>query len=161
MSDRVFYVGSERGGRLTGYVPAKFLTFNGKPVVDPTPGGSQNAFIYADGSDKYKTRGEIANPSNYIIVPANYTGEQAGTFAAEIARRVAQGAVGKIQALRRMDESSVKTGRRTFSGILNGEFQRVRSFRRLLVVHPITSDPSRVRPTCQCSCRKSVEGWRT
>src|ERR1700681_4665543 len=85
MSDRVFYVGSEKGRQLTGYVPAKFLTVNGKPVADPTPGGSQKTYIYADGSDKYKTRGEIANPNNYLIVPASYTEGQARAFAAEIA----------------------------------------------------------------------------
>ena len=55
MSDQVFYVGSTKNRQLTGYVPAKFLTINGKPVVDPTPGGSQRTYIYADGSDKYKT----------------------------------------------------------------------------------------------------------
>jgi hypothetical protein len=85
MSDRVFYVGSAKDRQLTGYVPAKFLTINGKPVVDPTPGGSQKTYIYADGSDKFKTRGEIANPNNYLIVPANYTEEQARAFAAKIA----------------------------------------------------------------------------
>jgi hypothetical protein len=74
MSDRVFYVGAqtqERKPRFAGYAPAKFLTLNGKPVVDPRPGGSQDAYIYADGSDRYKTTGEIANPNNYLIVPAN------------------------------------------------------------------------------------------
>jgi hypothetical protein len=49
MSDRVFYVGSAKDRQLTGYVPAKFLTINGKPVVDPTQGGSQKTYIYADG----------------------------------------------------------------------------------------------------------------
>ena len=93
MSDRVFYVGARPQNdekRITGYVPAKFLTLNGKPVVDPTPGGSQNAYIYADGSDRYKTRGEIANPNNYLIVPANYTEQQARAFAVEIASAVGQ-----------------------------------------------------------------------
>jgi hypothetical protein len=85
MSDRVFYVGSAKDRQLTGYVPAKFLTINGKPVVDPTPGGSQKTYIYADGSDKFKTSGEIANPNNYLVVPANYTEEQARAFAAKIA----------------------------------------------------------------------------
>lgn len=38
MSDRVFYVGAQNDqSPLTGYVPAKFLTLNGKPVVDPAP----------------------------------------------------------------------------------------------------------------------------
>src|SRR5882757_3699494 len=85
MSDRVFYVGSEKDGKLTGYVPAKFLKIKGKPVVEPTLGGSQKTYIYADGSGKYKTRGEIANPDNYLIVPANYTEQQARAFSAEVA----------------------------------------------------------------------------
>ena len=112
MSDRVFYVGARPRNdekKITGYVPAKFLTLNGKSVVDPTPGGSQIGYIYADGSDRYKTRGEIANPNNYLIVPANYTEQQARAFAAEIANTVGQvypgdetGAAGFNQALGRM-----------------------------------------------------------
>jgi hypothetical protein len=108
MSDRVFYVGAqtqEKPPRFSGFVPAKFLTLNGKPVVDPAPGGSQVGYIYADGSDKYKTRGEIANPNNYLIVPANYTEEQAQAFAAEIARTMDLGPIGQILALRRMKNS--------------------------------------------------------
>ena len=80
MSDRIFYVGAqtqEKSPRFSGYVPAKFLTVNGRPVVDPSPGGSQVGYIYADGSDKYKTRGQIANPNNYLIVPASYTEQRA------------------------------------------------------------------------------------
>jgi hypothetical protein len=90
MSDRIFYVGSQKDRRFTGYVPAKFITLNGQHVVDPTPGGSQNAYIYADGSDKYKTRGEIANPNNYLIVPANYTEQQTRAFAADVANTLNQ-----------------------------------------------------------------------
>jgi hypothetical protein len=89
MSDRVFYVGAQQQSdekKITGYVPAKFLTLNGKPVVDPRPGGSQRAYIYGDGSDRYKMGGEIANPNNYLIVPANYPEQQARAFAAEIVR---------------------------------------------------------------------------
>ena len=47
MSDRIFYVAAQAQGKdeteITGYVPAKFLTLSGKPVVDPTWGGSQKA----------------------------------------------------------------------------------------------------------------------
>jgi hypothetical protein len=103
MSDRVFYVGAQdKESNVTGYVPAKFLTLNGKPVVDPAPGGSQVGYIYADGSDKYKTRGEAANPNNYLIVPANYTEQHARAFAAEIANTVGLGPVGQALALHRM-----------------------------------------------------------
>jgi hypothetical protein len=120
MSDRVFYVGAqtqERKPRFAGYVPAKFLTLNGKPVVDPRPGGSQDAYIYADGSDRYKTTGEIANPNNYLIVPANYTEQQARAFAAEIANTMGQvypgdetGAAGLNQALGRMTGAFLRNG---------------------------------------------------
>ena len=97
MSDQVFYVGSTKNRQLTGYVPAKFLTINGKPVVDPTPGGSQRTYIYADGSDKYKTMGAIANPNNYLIVPANYTEQQAKAFAAEVAHTLGTKGAGEAQ----------------------------------------------------------------
>jgi len=93
MSDRIFYVGAHAQNdnkKITGYVPAKFLTIDGKPVVDPTAGGSQDAYIYADGSDRYKTKGRIANPNNYLIVPANYTEQQARDFAARIASTIGQ-----------------------------------------------------------------------
>src|SRR3954463_13654836 len=85
MSDRVFYVGSLNKGQFTGYVPAKFLRIDGQPVVDPTPGGSQKSYVYADRSYKYKTTGRIGNPNNFLIVPANYTEQQARTFAAKVA----------------------------------------------------------------------------
>jgi hypothetical protein len=75
MSDRMFYVGAQNDKKqFTGYVPAKFLTLNGKPVVDPTPRGSQNGYIYADGSNRYKTSGEVANPKQL----AHRTGELHG-----------------------------------------------------------------------------------
>jgi hypothetical protein len=90
MSDRIFYVGSEKDRKFTGYVAAKFLALNGRPVIDPTQGGSQKAYIYADSSDKFKTRGEIANPNNYLMVPAIYTEQQARAFAAEVANTLTQ-----------------------------------------------------------------------
>src|SRR5450756_2018188 len=105
MGDRVFYVGAQAQDgerRITGYVPAKFLTLNGKPVVDPSPGGSQVGYIYADGSDRYKTRGEVENPNNYLIVPSNYSEQQARAFAAEIARTMDLGPIGQALAMQRM-----------------------------------------------------------
>ena len=110
MSDRVFYVGAEKDHQLTGYVPAKFLTINGKPVMDPTPGGSQKAYIYADGSDRYKTNGGVANPNNYLIVPAHYTEQQARAFAAEIANTMGLGPVGQALALHRMKNAFGQNG---------------------------------------------------
>jgi hypothetical protein len=93
MSDRVFYVGAqtqEKKPRFAGNVPARFLTLNGKPVVDPAPGGSQVGYIYADASDNYKTKGEIANPNNYLIVPHVHTEQRARSFAARIANTIGQ-----------------------------------------------------------------------
>jgi hypothetical protein len=85
MSDRIFYVGAQDDNDpLTGYVPAKFLMRNGMYVKDPTPGGSQGSFLYSDGLGRNKTDGSVANPHNYLIVPANYTEQQAKDFAARI-----------------------------------------------------------------------------
>ena len=109
MSEPAFYVGSERREQLTGFVPAKFLTRNGEYVMDPTPGGSQRAFLYSDGLGNNKTHGKIANPENYLIVPANYSEERAKDFAAQIADAVDRvypgddtGAAGLHQALGQM-----------------------------------------------------------
>jgi hypothetical protein len=71
-------------------------------VVNPVPEGSQQANLYADGSDRYKANGEVANPSNYLIVPAGYTEPQARAFAAEIAATMGLGPVGQALALYRM-----------------------------------------------------------
>ena len=135
MSDRVFYVGASKQDNsniVTGYVPAKFLTVNGRPVVDPSPGGSQVGNIYADGSDKYKTRGEIANPNNYLIVPANYTEQQARAFAADIAKTGGEGPIGQILAVGRMSDSSGPTVPKTCSDTRIGEFQKIPLFGHLL-----------------------------
>jgi hypothetical protein len=113
MPVRVFYVGANLQNDekiITGYVPAKFLTLNGEPVVDPVPGGSQKTNIYADGSDKYKTSGAIANPNNYLIVPANYTEQQARAFAAHIAGTMDLGPIGQALALNRMKDAFWSNG---------------------------------------------------
>jgi hypothetical protein len=109
MSDPAFYVGSERDKRFTGYVPAKFLVRNGAYVMDPTPGGSQRAYLYSDGSGNNKTSGRMANPYNYLVVPANYTEQKARDFASEIAGIIGRvypqdemGAAGLHQALAQM-----------------------------------------------------------
>jgi len=63
MSDPVFYVGSmDKNHLLTGYVPSKFLMRNGAYVMDPTPGGSQRAYLYPDGVGNNKADGRVANP---------------------------------------------------------------------------------------------------
>lgn len=84
MTDQVFYVGSEDRGNLTGFVPAKFMMRNGSYIVDPLPGGSQRAYLYSDGQGNDKTKGAIANPNNYLIVPANYDEAKAREFADQI-----------------------------------------------------------------------------
>jgi hypothetical protein len=58
MPDQIFYVGAkDKNNPLTGYVPAKFLMRNGAYVMDPTPCGSQQAYLYSDASDANKTPG--------------------------------------------------------------------------------------------------------
>jgi hypothetical protein len=52
MSDRIFYVGAqtqEKPPRFSGYVPAKFLTVNGRLVVDPSPLGRRSITPTATG----------------------------------------------------------------------------------------------------------------
>lgn len=91
MSDQIFYVGArDDNNPLTGYVPAKFLMRNGAHVMDPTPGGSQRSPLYSDGSGNNKTQGSVANPNNYLIVPANYTEQQAKDFASKITNTCTQ-----------------------------------------------------------------------
>jgi hypothetical protein len=59
----IFYVGAkEKNNPLTGYVPAKFLMRSGAYVMDPTPGGSQQAYPYSDASDANKTPGQEPTP---------------------------------------------------------------------------------------------------
>jgi hypothetical protein len=109
MPDPIFYVGSERDRQHTGFVPAKFLSRNGGYVMDPMPGGSQKAYLYSDSSGNKKTEGSVANPNNYLIVPAGYTEQQAKEFATHIANTAGQtypgdetGASGFQQALAQM-----------------------------------------------------------
>lgn len=85
MPDSIFYVGAQRHRSLTGYVPAKFLMRNGSYVVDPMRGGSQDAYFYSDRLGSNKTNGSIANPNNYLVVPANYSVQKARDFAGQIA----------------------------------------------------------------------------
>jgi hypothetical protein len=95
MADRLFYVGArDDSNALTGLVPAKFLTVDGKPVADPTPGGSQKAYIYYDFSSNGKMDGRLANPNNYLIVPANYTEQYAREFAGQVASTLKEGPPG-------------------------------------------------------------------
>jgi hypothetical protein len=81
MTDQIFYVGSKNDRGLTGYVPAKFLMRNGRYVMDPMPGGSQNAYLYSDRWGNNQTAGGTANPNNYLMVPGNYSEQQASDFA--------------------------------------------------------------------------------
>src|SRR5947209_6116300 len=90
MTDRIFYAAAEDlrnpgSARITGYVPSKFLVRNGAYVVDPLPGASQNANLYSDSQGNNKTDGKIANPNNYVVVPANYSEQQAKDFATGLA----------------------------------------------------------------------------
>lgn len=86
MSDHLFYVGAQdKSGNFSGYVPAKFLTINGKPVVDPMPGGPKTRIPYIYADDKGTVSSDNANPNNYMIVPANFSEEQARDYSDKIA----------------------------------------------------------------------------
>jgi hypothetical protein len=115
MSDRIFYVGAQsqekdENGKtpFTGFVPAKFLTINGQPVVDPTPFGSQKAYIYSDNKGADKT--DAANPNNYLVVPANFSEEQARAYAAQIAAMQLLPSTGKVLALTKMGADFRRNG---------------------------------------------------
>ena len=58
---------------------------NGVYVVDPIPGASQNANLYSDSLGNNQTDGKIANPNNYVVVPANHSEQEARKFAADLA----------------------------------------------------------------------------
>jgi hypothetical protein len=96
-------------------VPAKFLLRKGAYVSDPTPGGSQDAYFYSGPVGSDKTKGAIANPNNYLVVPANYSEEKARDFAADIAKTAGAtdpdtGEAGLSTALARMTEAFSQGG---------------------------------------------------
>lgn len=103
MSDQVFYVGAlDRDGKFSGHVKARFLTINGQPVVDPTPGGPDKRIPYIYAGDQGADKSDRANPNNYVIVPANFTEDQARAYAAQISRIQNIPVVGTPWALKRM-----------------------------------------------------------
>lgn len=118
MTDPSFFVGAmDDKRRLTGYVPAKFLMRNGMYVRDPMPGGSQGAFLYSDATGSDRTAGAVANPHNYLMVPGNYSEQQARDFAAGIADTLSQaypedetGATAPSQALAQMGAAFMQGG---------------------------------------------------
>ena len=147
MPDQIFYVGSAKGKEFTGYVPAKFLMRNSAYVTDPTPGGSQGTYLYSGPLGSDKTDGSVANPNNYLIVPANYTEQKARDFAARSAKTVGRdypedetSAGGLHQALGQMFGAFMQGVRRTCNGIRNGEFKMVPSFRLSSAARPTIWD---------------------
>ena len=99
MSDQVFYVGAlDEHEQLGGYVPARFLTINCEPVVDPTPGGPNKRIPYIYSDDQGADKSDKANRDNYLIVPANFNEGQARAYAAEIARMRTPSALLKMAA---------------------------------------------------------------
>jgi hypothetical protein len=116
MSDRIFYVGAQDANdKFTGYVPAKFLTINGQPIVDPMPGGLHPTpsglrrrlpYIYAD--DKGTMKSDDANPNNYMIVPANFDEERARAYAERIGKL--KSAYGLTAALTEMLKDFKRSG---------------------------------------------------
>lgn len=67
-------------------VAVKFLLLDGKPVVDPNRGGSNQNNLYSrlapDGNIDESS--VITNRDNYLIVPANYDPSEAIAFAARV-----------------------------------------------------------------------------
>jgi hypothetical protein len=85
MSDDVFYVGAlDDNHQLSGFVPARFMTINGQPVADQTPGGPSGyiPYIYSDAQGSNKS--DEANPNNYMIVPAGFNEAHARAYADQI-----------------------------------------------------------------------------
>ena len=72
MSDDIFYVGALKNQQFSGLVPARFLTIDGQPVVDPTPGGPNGSIPYIYSDAQGSNQSDEANPNNYMIVPANF-----------------------------------------------------------------------------------------
>jgi len=66
--EQIFYV-KDKAGNLW---PAKFLYYNGQPVIDPNTSTAQNTPIFnANG-----TQISNANPNAYLIVPEDYSVQQ-------------------------------------------------------------------------------------
>lgn len=94
MTDPTFYVAAQERGsnKITGYVPSTFLMRNGKYVIDPAAGASQQ-FLYSDSLGGNKTPGAIANPNNYVIVPKAHDQAAARRVADSIAAMQGLGTV--------------------------------------------------------------------
>lgn len=110
MTDPTFYVAAQERGskppKITGYVPSTFLIRNGKYVIDPVAGASQQ-FLYSDSSGSNKTPGAIANPNNYVIVPKAYDVAAAKRVAETIA---AMQRLGTVPALALLAHSFMADG---------------------------------------------------
>ncbi|QOG17264.1 hypothetical protein [Bradyrhizobium sp. SEMIA] len=110
MTDPTFYVAAQERGskppKITGYVPSTFLMRNGRYVVDPVAGASQQ-FLYSDSSGSNKTPGAIANPNNYVIVPKAYDETAAKRVADTIA---AMQRLGTVPALALVAHSFMADG---------------------------------------------------
>lgn len=108
MTDSTFYVAAKERGtnKITGYVPSTFLVRNGKYVIDPAAGVSQE-FLYSDSLGSNKTPGSIANPNNYVIVPKVHDEAAARRVADTI---MAMQKVGSVPALALLTHSFMADG---------------------------------------------------
>ena len=134
MPDRTFYVQSLRDKNVSGYVPARFLMRNGAYVVNPTPRGSQLQPVYSDRSGNNETSGSVANPYNYLIVPANYTEQSARDFADRIAK---SGLIGSVLA---MANAFTQGGSQDLQRHAQWGIPKTPWSKPLSVVHPTISD---------------------
>ena len=88
MSDDIFYVGALKNQQFSGLVPARFLTIDGQPVVDPTPGGPNGSIPYIYSDAQGSNQSDEANPNNYMIVPANFNEAHARAYADQIKQMI-------------------------------------------------------------------------
>jgi len=125
MSDDVFYVGAlDDNHQLSGFVPARFMTINGQPVADQTPGGPSGyiPYIYSDAQGSNKS--DEANPNNYMIVPAGFNEAHARAYADQIRQTMNNPEGGVPFVLTKMFSISGAAARRICSAARNGESRK-------------------------------------
>jgi hypothetical protein len=104
-SPPIFYVGAvNSSGQVVAYVAATYMVVNGSYVTDPYVnssgvGGSQVNRIYSDSQGDNPTSGATFNPSNYLIVPANYSYATAASFASQVSNTLNQTNSGGLTGL--------------------------------------------------------------
>ena len=122
----LFYV-KDINGNL---VAARYLTYNGTSIIDPNTTNAQNTHIYDVNGNLFPTQ----NVNGYEIVPADYSVQNAISFAKLVASEMSitdEGELGEVitglpAALGTMAGAFARGGsqelQRTYDGISNGTF---------------------------------------